>query len=86
MIMKTKHTKELPQAQPKVVDNQWQVENHLLCDDCQDELVFIMKSGKEEFALGLKTVIQCLSIAQNELSVPPLPDDWWNEVYNRHFS
>lgn len=45
-----------------------------------------MKSGKEEFALGLKTVIQCLSIAQNELSVPPLPDDWWNEVYNRHFS
>lgn len=35
MIMETKHTKELQQAQPKVVDNQWQVENHLLCDDCQ---------------------------------------------------
>lgn len=79
-------TPNVNQAIPKTKDGQWQVGNHTLCDECQEELVFMMKLNEQEFALGLKTVLQCLSIAENELSVPPLPDEWWNEVYNRHFS
>lgn len=69
MIMGTKYSKRIQQAQLKMEGNQWQVENHILCDDCKYELVFVMKLGKEELALGLKNVIQCFSIAQNELTV-----------------
>ena len=47
------------------------------CDTCNETLVFSMKDNYHEFSLGLRTVLECLSIAEKEGYVPPLPPEWW---------
>lgn len=59
----------------KNIDNQFtDVTN---CDTCNETLVFAMKDNYHEFSIGLRTILECLAIAEKEGYVPPLPPEWW---------
>ena len=58
--------------------------DHMDCDDCDEEYVFAMRQGDREFALGLRTVLECLAFAEHEMAVPELPQDWWIKVNTRY--
>lgn len=51
------------------------------CDTCNETLVFAMKDNYHEFSVGLRTILQCLSIAEKEGYVPPLPPEWWWSIH-----
>ncbi len=54
------------------------------CLDCNEELAFAMRDKHHEFSIGLRTVLQCLRLAEQEGNVPPLPIEWWNKIASRH--
>lgn len=54
------------------------------CVECNEELLFAMRDRHHTFSLGLRTVLQCLRLAEEEGNIPSLPPDWWNSVANRH--
>ncbi|WP_415713372.1 XRE family transcriptional regulator [Maridesulfovibrio sp.] len=56
----------------------------VICDECGEELVFSMQDNYHQFALGLRTVLYCLRVAETEGNIPPLPEDWWLDVDFRH--
>ena len=58
--------------------------DHMDCDGCDEEYVFVMRQGTREFALGLRTVLACLAFAEHEMAVPELPQDWWTRVNARY--
>ena len=55
--------------------------DHMDCDDCTEDYVFLLKQGGREFGMGLTTV---LAFAEYEGAVPPLPPEWWVRVSNRY--
>lgn len=73
----TRQTEEARLSRKAIID-------HLDCEDCEEQYVFLMRQGDREFTMGLRTVLACLAFAQNEHAVPDLPDDWWNRVANRY--
>ena len=54
------------------------------CENCNELLVFAMKDKYHEFSLGLRTVLECLRVAETEGYVPKLPSDWWISVKNHY--
>jgi hypothetical protein len=54
------------------------------CLDCNEELLFAMRDAHHEFSIGLRTILQCLRLAEQEGNVPPLPIQWWNLIASRH--
>ena len=58
--------------------------DHMDCDDCTEDYVFLMCQGDREFGIGLTTVLACLAFAEREGAVPELPADWWIRVANRY--
>ncbi|MCT4533775.1 XRE family transcriptional regulator [Halodesulfovibrio sp.] len=54
------------------------------CENCSEEVIFAMEDSFHQFSIGLRTILQCLDLAEIKGSIPPLPDEWWNEVANRH--
>lgn len=78
--MSNKHKQATNQAQPKIVDGKWAVEDHTAHEDCQEELLFAMRDQEHDFSLGLSVVLNCLSIAEEEGFVPQLPDGWWEQL------
>ncbi|KAB1440345.1 XRE family transcriptional regulator [Pseudodesulfovibrio senegalensis] len=54
------------------------------CTRCSEELVFAMQDKHHDFSIGLRTILQCLRLAEQEGNVPPLPTDWWNKIACRH--
>jgi len=57
---------------------------HAGCGDCEEELVFAMKDNHHSFSICLRTILQCLFIAEREGNVPELPNEWKLAVINRH--
>ncbi len=57
---------------------------HNDCLDCNEELVFAMRDTHHEFSIGLRTILQCLRIAEQEGNVPVLPHTWWRDIAIRH--
>ena len=53
-------------------------------DSGDDDLVFALRDQHHAFSLDMTTVLQCLSLAEQEGAVPELPPDWWNSISNRY--
>ena len=47
--------------------------DHSDCEDCVEDWTFLMRQGRREFPLGLRTVLACLAFAEREGAVPELP-------------
>ena len=58
--------------------------DHMDCDDCTEDYVFLMRQGDREFDIGLTTLLACLAFAEREGAVPELPADWWMEINRRY--
>ena len=58
--------------------------DHMDCDDCTEDYVFLMRQGDREFGIGLTTLLACLAFAEREGAVPELPADWWVKVRNQY--
>ena len=54
------------------------------CEDCVEDWTFLMRQGRREFPLGLRTVLACLAFAEREGAVPELPADWWVRINRRY--
>lgn len=53
--------------------------DHMDCDDCTEDYVFLLRQGGREFGMGLTTVLSMLAFAEHEGAVPPLSTEWWIE-------
>ena len=53
----------------------------VLCPECDELYVFGMQDKHHTFSLGLSTVLQCVAIAEKNGVVPPLPAQWWTQVF-----
>ena len=60
--------------------------DHLLCEDCDEQFLFLLSDQNHEFALGMTTLLDCLYQAQLAGMVPKLDNDWWNAVCSRYES
>ena len=49
--------------------------DHSDCEECTEDWTFLMRQGRREFPLGLRTVLACLAFAEREGAVPELPAD-----------
>ena len=58
--------------------------DHMDCDDCTEDYVFLMRQDDREFGIGLTTLLACLAFAEREGAVPELPADWWIKVRNQY--
>ena len=58
--------------------------DHMDCDDCTEDYVFLMRQGDREFGMGLSTVLAALAFAEHEGAVPPLPTEWWLKIARRY--
>ena len=61
----------------------------VVCDNCFEQIVFMLKDDKHEFSLGLTTVLECLTFAISKGDLPKLPSSWLDDVdhvYNTAFS
>ena len=58
--------------------------DHSDCEDCVEDWTFLMRQGRREFPLGLRTVLACLAFAEREGAVPELPADWWVNINRRY--
>lgn len=58
--------------------------DHMDCEDCAEDYVFLMSLDGREFTLGLSTVLAAVAFAEREGAVPVLPDGWWNQVASRY--
>ena len=54
--------------------------DHMDCDDCTEDYVFLLRQGGREFGMGLTTVLSMLAFAEHEGAVPPLSTEWWIKV------
>ena len=57
--------------------------DHMDCDDCTEDYVFLLKQGGREFGMGLTTVLSMLAFAEHEARCH-LPPEWWVRVSNRY--
>lgn len=44
--------------------------DHSDCEECTEDWTFLMRQGRREFPLGLRTVLACLAFAEREGAVP----------------
>ena len=58
--------------------------DHMDCDDCTEDYVFLMHQDDREFGIGLTTVLACLAFAEHERAIPPLPPEWWIGINRRY--
>ena len=58
--------------------------DHSDCEECTEDWTFLMRQGRREFPLGLRTVLACLAFAEREGAVPELPADWWVRINRRY--
>ena len=40
--------------------------DHSDCEECTEDWTFLMRQGRREFPLGLRTVLACLAFAERE--------------------
>lgn len=64
--------------------NQNTIEDHSDCEACQEDYIFAMKDKYHEFSIGLRTILDCLELAEQEGAVPKLSEEWWIQVQNRY--
>lgn len=55
-----------------------------LCETCYTTLHFNLVSDRDHHKIDLKTVLDCLELAQKQQSIPMLDPEWWNQVRSNH--
>lgn len=62
--------------------NRAQVENaeRIHCDNCFEEVVFMLRDKDHEFSVGLISVLVCLEFAIKTGNLPKLPASWCSDV------
>lgn len=48
----------------------------IYCDNCFENVVFLLKDNDHEFSIGLSTVLECLIFAIQQGELPKLPQSW----------
>lgn len=71
--------------------NRAEVENaeRVVCDNCFEHIVFMLKDNNHEFSVGLSTILECLAFAISNGDLPKLPLSWLTDVdhvYDTAFS
>lgn len=56
--------------------------DHMDCDDCTEDYVFLLKQGGREFGMGLTTVLSMLAFAEHEGAEQILMEIQWNTPCN----
>ena len=66
--------------------NRAEIENaeHICCDNCFEQVVFLLKDKDHEFSMGLNTILDCLAFAIESGDLPKLPLSWVSKVYDEH--
>lgn len=49
-------------------------------DESEDTIFFHLQDISHEFTMGLGDILKCVQLAEKKGFVPPLPDEWWNDV------
>ncbi len=52
----------------------------MCCDNCFEQVVFLLKDKDHEFSMGLTTVLECLEFAIKSGNLPKLPMSWCSDV------
>ncbi|MBR5087932.1 MAG: hypothetical protein IK093_00740 [Ruminiclostridium sp.] len=52
----------------------------MVCDGCDEKVIFHLRDKDHEFTMGLSTVIECLMFAVEQGDVPKLPLSWCSDV------
>lgn len=50
------------------------------CQQCDDPIIFALQDKHHQFSIGLSTILECLKFAENEHTIPPIPEEWWDQV------
>lgn len=53
------------------------------CENCFENVVFLLKDKNHEFSMGLSEILKCLKFAETEGEIPPIPPSWWLDVDER---
>lgn len=56
----------------------------ICCDNCFEQLVFMLKDKEHEFSVGLTTILECLEFAILDGDLPKLSSDWIEAVQSRY--
>jgi len=59
--------------------------NRIHCDNCFEQVVFLLRDKDHEFSLGMKSILECLAFAVNAVKngdLPKLPASWLSDVEN----
>lgn len=64
--------------------SQHELEDYTDCEQCMEDFIFAMEDSTHQFSIGLRTILECLAIAEAEEAVPKLPQEWWNKIYGRY--
>ena len=64
--------------------SQHELEDHTNCEQCMEDFIFAMEDSTHQCSIGLRTILECLAIAEAEEAVPPLPYEWWHLINNRY--
>lgn len=64
--------------------NRAEVENseRIHCDNCFEQVVFLLRDKDHEFSMGLTTVLDCLAFSIKNGDLPKLPESWVSDVEN----
>jgi hypothetical protein len=54
------------------------------CAEQEPDLIFALKQGETEFSVNLKTLVDCLQIAEQQGYLPTIDTEWWLNVYKRY--
>lgn len=52
----------------------------ICCDNCFEQVIFMMRDREHEFSIGLTTVLECLIFAVRNGDLPKLPQSWLSDV------
>lgn len=52
----------------------------ICCDNCFEQVVFLLKDNDHSFSIGLRTVLECLAFAVKNGELPKLPMSWVNDA------
>ena len=61
----------------------------IVCQDCFERVVFMLRDKDHEFSIGLSTVLECVMFAIKNGDLPKLPSSWLKDIdyaYDTGFS
>ena len=56
------------------------------CENCFEELIFLLKDKNHEYSIGIITILECLAFAIENGNLPKLPSKWFYLVDHRYYT